>query len=144
VSVFDVVKMEPNQLSEVPITALIGFQKQAEDMAAQAAQIMAVVHATLVERYARGINGTGTTHVSDGGVDVTITIPKRVKWDQAELERAVQKLREMGEDPTEYVDHKLSVAESKYKAWPAALRDLFEPARTEECGKAVFKFGEAA
>jgi hypothetical protein len=37
------------------------------------------------------------------------------------------------------VDTKISVSETKYNAWPPAVRDLFAPARTVKSGKAKFE-----
>ncbi len=133
----------PGVMDKLPIDVLMHLQEEAERHAASAAQMLGVLHETFARRYAAGINDTGTTHLVDNGIDITVTVPKRVDWSQAELAAAVEKLRDMGEDPAEYVDTKLSVKESKYQAWPAALRDMFTPARTVKPGKPTFAFKPA-
>lgn len=72
----------------------------------------------------------GTAHVPDGDFDVKVTIDKRVEWDQQKLIVACRQLEEAGQDATEYVTTEIKVAESRFKAWPASVQKLFEPART--------------
>lgn len=139
----DLPDVSPGLIDKLPVEVLVNLQSEAERHAGAAAQMLGVLHEAFVRRYATGINDTGTTHRTDGAFDVTVTIPKRVDWNQAELAAAVAKLRDMGEDPAEYVDNKLSVKESKYQAWPSALSDLFTPARTVKQGKPSFAFAPA-
>ena len=62
---------------------------------------------------------------------VKVEVKKNVSWDQTEMKNAQGVLRdEWGEDPSEYIDAKLSVAESKWKAWPEKIQKLFIAART--------------
>lgn len=139
----DLPDVSPGVIDKLPVEVLVNLQSEAERHAGAAAQMLGVLHEAFVRRYATGINDTGTTHRTDGAYDVTVTIPKRVDWNQVELAAAVAKLRDMGEDPAEYVDSKLSVKESKYQAWPAALTDMFTPARTVKQGKPSFAFKAA-
>ena len=66
------------------------------------------------------------------------TAPKRVDWSQPKLAEAVETIKGWGEDPSEYVDTTIKVQERKFDAWPSAIRDLFEPARTVKTGKPKF------
>lgn len=77
---------------------------------------------------------TGTVRFEVDGFVVTADLPKRPEYDQAQLRGAVETLRTWGEDPDEYVTIEIKVAETKYKAWPPAIRQLFEPARTVRTG----------
>jgi hypothetical protein len=102
--------------------------------------MQAVLHGAFTRRYATGLNDTGTHHRADGDFDIKITMPKNVAWDQAMLADAMATIRSEWEaDPTEYVDAKLSVSETKYAAWPAQIRELFTPARTVKPGKPKFE-----
>lgn len=83
---------------------------------------------------------SGTAHVLEDGIDVVVTIPKTVDWNQEELAKSIEAVKSWGEDPHEYVTTKLSVSENAYKAWPAAIRKVFEPARTMAPGKPKFAF----
>lgn len=140
---YDLPDTPPGVLDHLPADVLAHMQSAAEAEAARASQLLAIIHGVMTRRYAAGINSTGTHHVTDGGYDVTVTIPKRVEWDQARIVEAVERLRGMGENPAEYVETKVSVKEASYNAWPAALRDLFEPARTVKTGKPTFKLAPA-
>ena len=61
-------------------------------------------------------------------------LPKRVEWDQAKLAAMVERIRAAGEDPAEYVEISFKVPERAYAAWPEAIRQGFEPARTVKTG----------
>lgn len=80
---------------------------------------------------------TGTVTLQD---KVKITIPKRVKWDQEQLQQLYQKIKAGNEDPDEYIDVAYKVTETSYEAWPTPIKEQFKPARTVEHGKAKVEF----
>lgn len=80
-----------------------------------------------------------TVRVEDGEFVIVADLPKRVKWDQARLAAIVEEIRAAGEDPTEYVTIEFKVRERNYAAWPNSIRSAFEPARTVETGKPVYR-----
>ena len=82
---------------------------------------------------------TGTVRFSDDGFTVVADLPKRTEYDQRKLKEAVEALRKWGENPEDYVSLEVKVAEAKYTAWPPAVRQLFEPARTLKAGKPTYK-----
>ncbi len=133
----------PGVLDSLPIDILVSLKEQADAHLASASQMVAILHGVFERRYAAGLNSTGTHHRQDGGFDIKVTIPKRVEWNAEGLDRAVETIRSWGEDPAEYVDFKVSVQERKYDAWPSAIRDLFEPARTVKTGKPQFAVSAA-
>ena len=47
----------------------------------------------------------------------------------------VERIRGAGDDPAEYVEICFKVSERKYVAWPEAIRQGFEPARTVRTGQ---------
>lgn len=77
---------------------------------------------------------TGTIRFDDGAVTVIADLPKRVDWDQIRLAELVERIRAAGDDPAEYVEIGFKVPERKYAAWPEALRQNFELARTVRTG----------
>ena len=91
---------------------------------------------------ARSADGkdTGTIRFADGGVTVVAELPKRVDWDQAKLAQIAANIAAAGEDPTEFIDTKLTVSERKFGALPESWRKGFEPARTVRTGKPTFRF----
>jgi len=46
----------------------------------------------------------------------------------------VARIRAAKDDPAQYVDITYKVPERKYTAWPDAIREGFEPARTVRAG----------
>jgi hypothetical protein len=82
---------------------------------------------------------TGTTHLNDGELAITVEIKKSVYWDQAELATIAQRIASNGDDPAEYIDVKYSVSERKFAAWPETLRRPFEAARTLKPAKPAFR-----
>jgi len=85
------------------------------------------------ERQAAG-KDTGTVRFDDGDYIVIADLPKRVDWDQGRLATMVARIRDAGDDPAEYVEISFKIAERKYVAWPEAIRQGFEPARTVRAG----------
>ena len=73
-------------------------------------------------------------------------LPKRVDWDQDRLAAMAERIRAAGDDPAEYLDISFKVPERKYVAWPEAIREGFEPARTVRPGTLKFRLllGEEA
>ncbi len=82
---------------------------------------------------------TGVVRFEDDGFVVISDLPKRPEYDQRKLKEAVEALRRWGEDPEDYVGIEFKVSETKFGAWPPAVRDLFEPARTIKAGKPTYK-----
>ena len=93
-------------------------------------------------RQAKGAN-TGTVSMDDGDFVIRADLPKKVEWDAALLNEAVEAIRSWGEDPTEYVTIDVKVAESRYNAWPTPIRSLFDPARTVGAGRPTYKVERA-
>ncbi len=81
----------------------------------------------------------GSIRFDDGDITVTADLPKRPVWDQQQLARISQRIRDAGDDPAEYVDTAFKVSERRYNAWPEHIRRTFEPARTVKAGKPGFK-----
>ena len=87
---------------------------------------------------------TGTVRFAEDGFTVIADLPKKVEYDQRKLKEAVEALRKWGENPEDYVSLEVKVAEAKYTAWPPAVRQLFEPARTLKAGKPTYKLERIA
>ncbi|CAM5220296.1 hypothetical protein CDEF62S_00616 [Castellaniella defragrans] len=108
----------------------------------------AQVDAALAKRYSEQAQAAlaatgrdfGTAHITDGSVAIKAELPKRVKWNQEKLAEIARRITATGDRAEDFIDVKLAVAESRYNAWPPALRDQFTPARTVEAGKPTFTF----
>lgn len=140
----DLPDQPPAALDALPVEVLARLQAQAQTRLASASQMVAILHGVMKRRYAQGLNVTGTHRRVDGDYEIRIEVPKNISWDQGKLARAIETIRIWGENPADYVETKLSVSETSYKAWPPAIRDLFTPARTVKPGKTKFEIARAA
>jgi len=77
----------------------------------------------------------GSTTLEFENATVVVTIPKTVKWDQPILRSIADKIKGSGDDPEQYIEFKLNVKEASFKAWPEAIKTIFQPARTVTPGK---------
>ncbi|ALN64608.1 hypothetical protein GLA29479_3757 [Lysobacter antibioticus] len=82
---------------------------------------------------------TGTVTFTDSDIRVSVELPKKVEWDQAQLSRIVERIRAAGKDPVEFVEVTYRISETRYNAWPASLRTSFDAARTLKTGKPIFR-----
>lgn len=99
---------------------------------------MKYVRRAQVLRLAAG-KDTGVVHFDDGGVRITADVAKRIEWDQKKLTDIVRRIAASGDDPTQYVEIKYRVSETKFNAWPDSLKSAFVPARTLKTGKSDFR-----
>lgn len=145
--------MPIGDIAALPAAVLALLQEEAEEAAKAARSLADWLNGAIALRYddragaARRAEGkdTGTIRLEDDEVTVIADLPKRVEWDQARLGEMVARIRAAGEDPAEYVETTFRVSERKYGAWPAAIREGFEAARTLRPGKPTFRLvlGEA-
>jgi hypothetical protein len=139
----DLPDLPPQEIAALPAAVLATLQREAEAAVKLARAAKSRLDAALVLKYgarateARGAAGkdTGTVRFMDDDVTVVADLPKRVDWDQAKLGEMVERIRASGDDPAEYVETSFKVAERSYAAWPAAIRQGFEPARTVRPGQ---------
>ena len=143
--------MTHEQASSLPIEQIAMLL---EDLAEQKASLKLcedMLHGALNFRYAmraaiaRDTAGknTGTVSIEDGDFVIRADLPKKVEWDQAKLAQAIEAIESWGEKPGDYVTIEVKVAESRYTAWPPAIRAVFEPARTVGTGKPTYKVEQA-
>jgi hypothetical protein len=139
--------MPIGEIAALPADLLVVLQEEAEEAAKAARSLADWLNGAIGLRYAdraaaaRRAEGkdTGTIRLDDGEVTVIADLPKKVEWDQAALGQMVARIRAAGDDPAEYVETTFRVSERKYTAWPAAIREGFEAARTVKPGKPTFR-----
>jgi len=86
------------------------------------------------------VQETGSTSTTLDGFKVTMTVPKRVAWDQDELLDAWNYIQDKwGGEPEEYITTKYSVSETAYNSYPTPIKQLFTAARTVKGGKPSIK-----
>ena len=139
----DLPDLPPQEIAALPADVLAVLQQESDAALKQAKAAKSRLDGALVLKYgaqaaeARRAAGkdTGTVRFADGDITVIADLPKRVDWDQAQLATMVERIRAAGDDPAEYVEVSFKVAERSYTAWPLAIREGFEPARTLRPGQ---------
>jgi hypothetical protein len=153
-SINDMLNLPAGELAQLPVELLAALQGELDHAARQMKAVSARFSTALEVRYAKRAadarrdcgKDTGTVRLVDGDYTVVADLPKRVDWDQEMLAQIAAHIAAGGEDPTEFIDTKLSVSERKYSALPEAWRKGFEPARTVKVGalKVTIEPNEAA
>lgn len=67
--------------------------------------------------------------------NVKFKVPKYVKWEQKELINVQNEIIAQGGNPHDWIDYKMSVSETKFKALPDILKNKFDKARKVTSGK---------
>lgn len=136
--------------------AEIGEVASATDHALAGLQHMLAVEALVLKNRAEKLNAAlalkygsptepGTHLVADRhGLEVKVTVPKLVDWDQEKLAEISAKIAESGDDPAEYIKTKHEVEERRFASWPEQIKALFRSARTVRTGKPRYEFRPAA
>lgn len=136
-----------SELAAFSPEALLDLKKQAADALATAKANVEWIDRALDLRYSHiaaqqrlaAEKDTGTVSFADGDIRVSVELPKKVEWDQAQLARIVERIRAAGKDPAEFVEVTYRISETRYNAWPASLRSSFDAARTLKTGKPSFR-----
>ena len=131
----------------LPATELARLQQEADEALRKAKITVAWLDGALSQKYAERAKSAradaekdfGVARFVDGEVTVVADLPKKVEWNQRDLEGLVERIKAEGEDPRDYVEVSLKVAERNYTSWPKHIRSLFEPSRTVRAGKETFE-----
>jgi hypothetical protein len=131
----------------MPIGQLSELQRQAGDYLQNAKRLKDWIDSAINLKYQNQTTNlrhaqdrpTGTINFEDGGFKVSSIIAKKVEWDQFKLKEAISQIKEMGDNPYEYVNVSYKVSETKYNAWPEYIKKFFRSARVLKAGKESFK-----
>lgn len=149
-------RMEVGEIAELHPATLDALQTLCAEELVAARRRDNALHKAFEQRYAAKASeallakgaDTGTVHLADGRFDVTVTRPKRVKWDGAKLRTALDTLDP--EDARHLAKVEVKVDERKFAAASPRIQALLADARTVETGKATYALtdreaqGEAA
>ena len=138
-SVAQIAALPPAPLQEAHTNLLI--------LQSQVKAVLERMHTALDQRYkeqaatARLASGRdfGICHLSDGPLRITVDLPKKVNWDQAQLAKIAQRIAAAGDKVGDYIDTEYSIPESRFSAWPTTLKETFAKARTAKPGKASYR-----
>ena len=138
----ELINLPAGEIAQLPVELLAAMQREIDAAAKQMKAVTARLSTALEVRYAARAaearracgKDTGTVRLADGDFTVVADLPKRVEWDQTQLAAMVERIRAAGDDPSEYVEISFKVPERAYAAWPEAIRQGFELARTVKTG----------
>ena len=138
-SIPDIAALPPEELQELQITLLA--------MHTNVKATLDRVHSVLDQRYGDQASAKrletgkdfGVCHFTDGPLQVTVDLPKRVSWDQAQLSAIATRIANSGEKVSDFIDIEFSISESRYNNWPTSLKEQFGPARTVKPGKTSYR-----
>mgnify|MGYP005861861955 CR=1 FL=1 len=141
-SVDDMLNMPAGELAQMPVELLASLQAELAEARKRLNTLTARFNSALEVRYATRAaearraccKDTGTVRLVDGDYTVVADLPKRIDWNQEKLAQIAANIAQSGDDPSEFIDTKLTVPERKYSALPEAWRKGFEPARTVKVG----------
>ena len=143
----DLERLALGDIAALPPEMLLDLQTTALAETARVKRLRDRLEAGIAQRYEaaaaaeRAAQGkiSGTVRVEDEGVVIVADLPKKVTWDQDRLATMATRIREAGDDPTQYLEIAYRVPERRFGAWPDAMRDGFAAARSETTGKPVFR-----
>lgn len=143
----DLLAMETGAIAALPTELLALLTEEAAEAAERAKRIKDRLDGALDVKFGacaaaarRAVDkDTGTVRIEDGAFVVVADLPKRVKWDQAELAAIAERIRAAGEDPAEYLSVEFKVSERAYGVWPESIRSAFTPARTVTVGRPSYQ-----
>jgi len=138
----DLISMPPQEIAVLPVELLATLQREIDEALKHDKAVKARLDGALILRYSARADeerqeigkDTGTVRFDDGDFTIVADLPKRIAWDQKQLAKMAERIRDAKNDPTEYIDITFKVSERKYTAWPEAIREGFEPARTVKPG----------
>jgi len=143
----DLAAMSVSQLAQLPPAQKAEISRNLDEALAWLKQARARFDAALDAAYGEQARAArleagkdfGVVHLNDGPLRVTVDVPKRVSWDQAQLAAIAARIAASGERVEDYMDVEYAVPESRFSNWPPALRAQFEAARTVKPGKPTFR-----
>lgn len=141
-------RMEVGEIAELDPATLDALQTLCADELVAARRRDNNLHKAFTMRYgARASEAlladgrdTGTVHFDDGRFEVTVTRPKRVKWDDAKLRAALDTLDP--EDARHIAKIEVKVDERKFSAASPKIQRILSDARTVEIGKPSYALEE--
>ncbi len=143
----DLDRLSIGEIADMPADLLFALQDEAAAESARVKRLKDRFEAALAQRYGsateaeRSAQGktSGTVRIEDAGVVVIADLPNKVTWDQDRLAAMATRIREAGDDPTQYLEIAYRVPERRFGAWPDAMREGFAAARSETTDKPVFR-----
>lgn len=133
------------EVKDLPMHNLFALQEEIEAMNNELKSTKKILHDAFMERFSKkataNIRGEGrefgTTHLYEDNHCVTVTIPKKVEWDQEQLDSLMELISQ--EDRNKYFKITYDINEQKYLThWPDNLKNIVNTARNISVGTPKF------
>jgi hypothetical protein len=146
VTLAQLVELPPREANALPVEQIAMLLEDVKAARAVLAAQEKALHSVCLARFGQLAyearlakkQATGKVRLDIDDHEVVVDLPKKVEWDQGKLKTLASQLEDQGEDPADYVETKLSIAERSFEAWPSSLKAMFVPARTVSAGKPTF------
>lgn len=145
-SVMDLIK-DASSVTELDVETIGFLLEDAKALSAAATKVSRALQGEVEERFKGDIQeayrakhaDTGTVNLSVGAWTVEVNRPKKVEWDQKELQTIYAKIKESGGDPHDFMEVNLVVTEKAYGGWTETTQAKFADARTVIPGNTSIK-----
>lgn len=150
-SVSDLMK-DASSVTELDIETIGILLEDAKALSAAATKVSRALQGEVEERFKKDIqfayaakgDDTGTIKIPVGAWTVEVNRPKKVEWDQKELQTVYQSIKDSGGDPNDFMEVNLVVTEKAYGAWTESTQRKFASARTVTPGNVSIKIKAAS
>ena len=150
-SVMDLIK-DASSVTELDIETIGILLEDAKALSAAATKVSRALQGEVEERFKKDIQqayaakgeDTGTIKLPVGAWTVEVNRPKKVEWDQKELQAVYQSIKDSGGDPQDFMEVNLVVTEKAYGAWTENTQAKFADARTVAPGNVSIKIKATA
>jgi len=145
--VMPLAEMSVGQIAALPNAQLQDAHANLLTLQSMVKAVLDRMHTALEQRYAtraqeaRLSSGKdfGVCHLHDGDLHITVDLPKKVTWDQAQLAATAARIAAAGDKVADYIDTDYSIPESRFNNWPPAFKEQFAAARTVKPGKPTYR-----
>lgn len=150
-SVSDLIK-DASSVVELDIETIGILLEDAKALSAAATKVSRALQGEVEERFKNDIRDayaakkadTGTITLPVGAWTVEVNRPKKVEWDQKELQTIYTSIKDAGGDPHDFMEVNLVVTEKAYGAWTETMQKKFAAARTVVPGNVSIKIKATA
>lgn len=134
-------------IAELDIETIGLLLEDAKALSASATKVSRALQGEVEERFKDQISAayiaksadTGTVTIHSNGSAIEVSRPKKVEWDQKELQSIYTAIQDKGGDPRDFMDVNLVVTEKAYGGWTENTQGKFAAARTVIPGNVSIK-----
>lgn len=136
-----------SQISRLPKDQLAHFSNAVQQLQDWTEQMRGRINRAMEIRYADQMRHAQTLgqeeaarfRIDDGDLQIDVSNPKEIVWDQALLSQIAERMVVAGDRVQDFMQVQFSVSEQNYARWHPLLRAAFQPARKELIAEPTFQ-----